>query len=75
MKFHEVKTSKNKDGSSQCNVIHLDFTTPEWKAMEKIIKKMIQAIMRDISRKHRVWLPNIADMMAGEESWNEFLSG
>lgn|SRR5574337_244025 len=75
MKFHEVKTSKNKDGGSQHSVIHLDFKSQEWKAMDKIIKKMVQNILRDVSRKHRVWLPNIADQMAGEESWQEFLSG
>lgn len=74
MKFHEVKTSKNKDGSPQSNVIVVDFATPEWKAMDRIITKMVKAILRDVSRKSRVWLPNVFDQMAGEESWSEYLS-
>lgn len=74
MKFHEVKTSKNKDGGSQVNVIHVDFTTPEWKAMDKVITKLVKNMLRDISRKNRVWFPNVSDQMAGEESWHEFLA-
>jgi len=79
MKFHEVKTSKNKkneDGttSPQSHIITVDFASPEWKNMDRIITKMVKQILRDISRKNCVWLPNISDMMAGEESWTEYLS-
>lgn len=73
MTFHEVKTSKNKDGSPQSVKLTVLFNTPEWKKTDKIITKLVKSMLRDISRKNRVWLPNISDQMAGEESWQEFL--
>lgn len=74
MLFHEVKTSKNKDGSPQSFRHMIDFTSDQWKATDKAITKMVKSILKDISRKGRVWLPNVSDMNAGEDSWNEYLS-
>lgn len=73
MIFHEVKTSKNKDGTAQSFQRRVVFNTEEWKKMDKVITKMVKAMLRDISRKNRVWLPNISDQMAGQESWQEFI--
>lgn len=72
MIFHEVKTSKNKKGGSQVCKRKVDFTSPEWKKTDKAISKMVKAMLRDISRKGRVWLPNISDQWAGDESWSEY---
>lgn len=75
MIFHEVKTSKNKKGGSQVCKRKVDFTSDEWKKIDKAITKMVKAMLRDVSRKGRVWLPNIADQWAGDESWSEYLAG
>lgn len=74
MRFHEVKTSTNKDRSSQVMIRTIDFRSPEWKSYEKIIRKLVKDMLKDISRPSRLWLPNISDMMAGEDSWNEWLA-
>lgn len=73
MVFHEVKTSVNRDKSPQVNRIRIDFTSSEWKDCEKKLKKLVQQVVRDVTRKNRVWLPNIADQMAGEDSFNEWI--
>lgn len=75
MIFHEVKTSKNKKGGSQVCKRKIDFASPEWKKIDKAITKMVKAMLRDVSRKGRVWLPNIADQRAADESWSEYLAG
>jgi hypothetical protein len=81
MNFHEVKTSKNKKEKDedvkkpQSQIIRIRFDSAEWRAMDVTITKLVKMVLKEISRKNRVWLPNISDQMAGEESWNEFLSG
>lgn len=74
MRFHEVKTSLNKDGASQVIIRNVDFRSDEWKGYEKIIRRLVKDMLKDISRPSRLWLPNISDMMAGEDSWNEWLN-
>lgn len=73
MIFHEVKTSKNKKGGSQVCKRKVDFYGPEWKKIDKAITKLVKAMLRDVSRKGRVWLPNISDQWAADESWTEYL--
>lgn len=74
MIFHEVKTSKNREGGPQGNQLMIKFGSEEWAKMDQLISKMVKDMLKDISRKNRVWLPNISDQMAGEESWQEFTS-
>lgn len=74
MLFHEIKTSKNKDGSPQTQIIMVDFTDSAVREQMRKIRKLVQAMLRMISSKSFVFLPNAGNQMGGQESWNEWLS-
>lgn len=73
MIFHEVKTSKNRKGGTQVCCRKVYFDTPEWKAVDEAMTYTVKMMLKDISRPKRVWLPNISDQLAGEDSWAEYL--
>lgn len=70
--YHEIKTSKNKDGSPQTQQIILDFRSDEMKENVEDIKSLIKSVCKLISKKTFVYLPNIGDMMNGNDSWREW---
>lgn len=71
--FHEIKTSKNKDGSPQTQIVMVDFTDPKTLEQVKKIKKMVQTILRMISSKTFVFLPNVGDTLNGQDSYLDWI--
>lgn len=71
MRFHEVKTSMNRDGSPQTNIVIFDFDRDR-ETLRKV-KKLVVLVCRELRRKTAVWLPNVNDAMGGQASWNRFL--
>ena len=70
MIFHEVKTSKNKDGSPQTNTYEVVFAdVPQYK---KAFCTLFGAVVKELSRPDLVFLPNFADQFDGKQDWEDF---
>lgn len=72
MIYHELKTSKNKNGESQLQDWVIEFDQiPQYFAA---FYKLYDLCSTDISREDKVFLPNISDIMDGEETLKTFVS-
>jgi hypothetical protein len=74
MDFVQIKTSKNKNGEPQVVLRSIDFQTPEWAARVKQLKRLTNAIVRDVSRKTKLYMLNPSDMFNDGTEWEEFLA-
>lgn len=70
--FHECKVTQNKDGSPQMQQWSIDFTDPQYAPWFAVFYRVYDACSREISREDAIFLPNIADMMDGEETLKLF---
>lgn len=73
MIFIEIKTSKNKDGSSQIQFYEIDFA----KSIQyfAFFTKIYVSIIRALLNPDFEFLPNFRDMISGQESWEDFSLG
>jgi energy-coupling factor transporter ATP-binding protein EcfA2 len=70
MYFHEVKKSKNRDGSPQVQTYSIIFKKhPEYL---KYFGRMYSGIIYDLSNENVQFLPNFGDYFSGKESWEDF---
>lgn len=70
MRYFEIKKSRNKDGSPQCQVYEIIFDQhPEY---ETYFSKMYSGVIRSLANPDLVFLPNFSDMFSAKESWADF---
>lgn len=79
MTFLEVKTSKNKDEDEpQAQAVKILMTTPEYAAqirnVEALASRMISLVGNE-SVQDALYLPNVSDMMGGDESYDDWVEG
>ena len=70
MIFIENKGAKNKDGSPQLNFIEINYNDCiRHKAM---FVNLFGAVVSELSKPDRTYLPNFSDFFSGKESWEDY---
>lgn len=69
--FLQIKASTNRDGRPQINEIIYPFSesSPDCLA----VRELLRGMLREVRKSSTSYLPNLADMMTGEESWGDFV--
>ena len=73
MFYREVKTSKNRDGGPQTATVTINFNDPKVQEILVKIRRMVNGVIHEMSRKYILMLPNPQDNMSGQDSWLNFL--
>ncbi len=74
MIFVEVKTSGNKDGSSQIQLYEIDYKSEKSQHYFSLFEKMYTGVIMMLSNPNYIFLPNYAHQFSGAESWEDFVN-
>lgn len=70
--FVQIKGSEGKEDPTRVKVLSVDYAAhPEW---ERGVKRLVQAGLREMNRKTKVFLPNLRDEYDGETSFNSWIN-
>lgn len=70
MHYHEVKKSKNRDGSPQVQTYSIIFDEhPEY---EKYFGRMLSGVILELINPDIQFLPNFSDHFTGKDAWKDF---
>lgn len=70
MRYFDIKKSRNKDGSPQCQVYEIVYDShPEYFTY---FSRMYSGVVRALANPDLIFLPNFSEMFSGKESWADF---